>query len=256
MSQPSRDLPTPESALVVAAHPDDAEFQCGATLAKWAADGARIHHLILTDGSKGTWNPDADQSELVSIRRDEQKLAAQVLVGAGPGDGEVVFAGHVDGELTADRDSAAGVCEVIRRLRPAVVLSHDPWKRYRLHPDHSAAGWIVINAIVAARDPFFNTDQLRDGITVHRPDHLLLFEADEVNHFETLAETHVETRVRALEAHESQLETTHFYRLDNAGDREDALNAFRHSQHEQAKEVGSRHGTELAEEIHLITDQL
>jgi hypothetical protein len=83
-----------------------------------------------------------------------------------------------------------------------------------------------------------------------------LFEPDEVNHFESVAESHVAARVNALEAHESQMETTHFYRLDGADDRASALNAFRHSQLEEAREVGSRHGVVMAEEFHLITDQL
>ena len=54
------DQAVPASALAIGAHPDDIEFGCGATLAKWAAAGCRIHHLILTDGSKGSWDPDAD----------------------------------------------------------------------------------------------------------------------------------------------------------------------------------------------------
>ncbi|HNJ98820.1 MAG TPA: PIG-L family deacetylase, partial [Ilumatobacteraceae bacterium] len=68
----SRDLQTPTSALAVGAHPDDVEFGCGATLAKWADAGCVVHHLVLTDGSKGTWNPDADITALVASRRQEQ----------------------------------------------------------------------------------------------------------------------------------------------------------------------------------------
>ncbi len=62
------DLATPTSALAVGAHPDDVEFGAGATLAKWAAAGCRIHHLVLTDGSKGSWDPDEDLEELVRSR--------------------------------------------------------------------------------------------------------------------------------------------------------------------------------------------
>ena len=69
-------LETPSSALVVAAHPDDAEFQCGATLAKWARDGALVHHLVLTDGTKGTWDPDVDPGELLETTRSVAPDAA------------------------------------------------------------------------------------------------------------------------------------------------------------------------------------
>ena len=68
-------LPTPERVLAIAAHPDDIEFECGATLAKWAAAGAVVNHLICTDGSKGTWDTEADTVALVGIRQEEQREA-------------------------------------------------------------------------------------------------------------------------------------------------------------------------------------
>jgi LmbE family N-acetylglucosaminyl deacetylase len=241
------DLPTPASALVVVAHPDDAEFQCGATLAKWARAGCVVHHLVLTDGSKGTWDRTIDPSELTRQRRDEQRAAATILGGTG-----VVFLEHVDGELTADRTTRAQVSAVIRKLRPEVILGHDPWKRYRLHPDHRAAGQICVDAIVAARDPFFHPEQLLDGVTVHRPDALLLFEPDEPNHAEVVDEEDLRVKLAALEAHGSQMETTHFYRLGDG----DPVAAFRQRQRDKLAGVGEWAGVPLAEAYHLIVDQL
>ena len=72
-------IPVPGSALVIAAHPDDAEFQCGATLASFARQGCEVHHLVLTDGSKGTWDVDADTAALVATRQDEARAAATAL---------------------------------------------------------------------------------------------------------------------------------------------------------------------------------
>ena len=66
------DLPTPRSALAISAHPDDIEFECGATLAKWTAAGATCHLLVCTDGRKGTWDANADTDALVLRRQDEQ----------------------------------------------------------------------------------------------------------------------------------------------------------------------------------------
>ena len=137
----SRDLPTPASALAIGAHPDDVEFGCGATLAKWASQGCVVHHLVLTDGSKGTWDPDADSALLATTRQAEQREAARRL--AGPQAGEVVFLGQVDGELDSTLALRGEVARVIRQLRPEVVLGHDPWKRYRLHPDHRHAGLLA-----------------------------------------------------------------------------------------------------------------
>jgi LmbE family N-acetylglucosaminyl deacetylase len=198
----SRNLPTPTSALAIGAHPDDVEFGCGGTLAKWAADGCTVHHLILTDGSKGTWNPDADVAALAATRQTEQREAARRLAGANAG--EVVFLGQVDGELESTLPLRGEVARVIRMLRPQVVLGHDPWKRYRLHPDHRHAGLLACDGIVAARDPHFFKEH---GLPHHRPDRLLLWEADEPNHVEDVSRF-LDTKLAALEAHESQFEST------------------------------------------------
>jgi LmbE family N-acetylglucosaminyl deacetylase len=196
----STNLPVPARALAVGAHPDDVEFGCGATLAKWAAAGCEIHHLICTDGSKGTWDPDADIAALVMTRREEQRRAASAL-GATT---DVVFLGWPDGELEAGIRARWQLCYWIRQVRPEVVLGHDPWRRYRLHPDHRNAGFLVTDGIVAARDPHFFPEQ---GVAAHRPDALLLWEADEVDHVEDVA-GYVDTKVAALLAHESQFRST------------------------------------------------
>ena len=68
-------------ALAIGAHPDDIEFGCGATLAKWAAAGCVVNHLVLTDGSKGTWDPDEPTSRRAgqALREIEQQAAAKAL---------------------------------------------------------------------------------------------------------------------------------------------------------------------------------
>ena len=194
------DLPVPTRVLAVGAHPDDIEFGCGATLAKWAAAGAQVELCVLTDGSKGTWDPASDLAALVATRREEQHAAAARL-----GAAAVHFIGCVDGELVADRATTEAVCRVIRAARPDVLLGHDPWKQYRLHPDHHAGGRLVIDALVAARDPHF----FPDAGAPHRPDHLLLFEAQVVDHLERATDAEVQAKIEALMAHHSQWLSTH-----------------------------------------------
>ena len=196
-----RDLATPASALAIGAHPDDVEFGAGATLAKWAAAGCVVHHLVCTDGSKGTWDPTQDPAELVALRQVEQRAAAKALGGAG----EVVFLGWPDGELDSSLRQRWQVAYWIRKLQPAVVLGHDPWKRYRLHPDHRHAGLLAVEGIVAARDPLFFPEQ---ELAPHRPDELLLWEADEPDHVESIDDVALEAKLAALRAHESQLRST------------------------------------------------
>lgn len=193
-------LPTPSRALAIGAHPDDVEFGCGATLAKWAAAGCEIVHLVCTDGSKGSWDPAEDTARLVATRQDEQRAASRALGGRG----EVGFLGWPDGELEAGPRQRWEVAHWIRRVRPDVVLGHDPWKRYRLHPDHRHAGLLVTDGIVAARDPHFFPEQRE---APHRPTALLLWEADEVDHVEDV--TGFEDRkLAALLEHRSQLRST------------------------------------------------
>jgi LmbE family N-acetylglucosaminyl deacetylase len=196
----SRDLPTPEVALAIGAHPDDVEFGCGATLAKWSKAGSTVHHLICTDGSKGSWDPSTDVAELVVTRQAEQRAAAAALGATG----ECVFLGWPDGELESGLRQRWEVAYWIRRLRPAVVLGHDPWKRYRLHPDHRHAGLLAVEGVVAARDPHFFPEQ---ALPHHRPDTLLLFEADEPDHVEDVA-GFADAKLAALHSHTSQLLST------------------------------------------------
>lgn len=236
----TRDLPPPASALAIGAHPDDVEFGAGATLAKWAAAGCVVHHLVCTDGSKGTWDPSADIAALARVRQDEQREAARRLGATG----EVVFLGEVDGELGTDRALCGRVAEVIRRLRPQVVLGHDPWKPYRLHPDHRAAGVLLCDGVVAARDPHFFPEQ---GLAPHRPDLLLLWEAATVHHVEDVT-GFVETKLHALEAHASQFEST-MHATD-----ESMLDRFRGEIRVRAADLGRPYGLASAELFARIDD--
>jgi len=238
----TRDVVAPRVALAIGAHPDDVEFGCGGTLAKWAAAGATIHHLVLTDGSKGTWDVSADTALLVQRRQAEQREAATRLGAAG----EVRFIGAVDGELAHSPAMVDAVALTIRQLKPNVVLSHDPWKRYRLHPDHRNAGLIVCDAIVAARDPHFLRHHMENhSVSHHRPDALLLWEADEPNHVEDVSKW-VDVKLAALEAHESQFEST----MKTAPDGD--LTDFRDRMSDRLATLGSPHGLAAAEIFHLI----
>lgn len=199
MSEPvTVDLAVPVRALAIGAHPDDIEFGCGATLAKWGAQGCDVHLLVLTDGSKGTWDADADPAHVAARRIVEQEGAARLL-----GATSVHHLGFPDGELEPGEPARSLVSRAIRTVRPSVVLTHDPWKRYRLHPDHRNAGFLVLDAVVAARDPLFYPQQPPP----HRPDTLLLFEAEAVDHFERV-DGWLHAKVAALLAHRSQWRST------------------------------------------------
>jgi len=235
------DLPVPRRALAIGAHADDIEFGCGATLAKWAAAGAQVTMCVCTDGSKGTWDGDADLAALIATRESEQRDAAAIL-----GAVDVVFLRYVDGELDSRLLQRAAVCRVIRETRPDVVLGHDPWQPYRIHPDHFHAGILVTSGIVAARDPHFFAEQ---DVAPHRPATLLCFEPGHVDHVEDVDGT-VDRKIDALLAHRSQWRST----MDIDERPEDERRAFAAKLHAEVRANGLRAGLRAAEAFARIDD--
>jgi LmbE family N-acetylglucosaminyl deacetylase len=124
------------------------------------------------------------------------------------------------------------------------VLGHDPWKRYRLHPDHRHAGLLACDAIVASRDPHFFKEH---GIAHHRPDTLLLWEADTADHVEDVS-GFVDVKLEALEAHESQFEST--MKATDAAQ----IDAFRDRIRARLAGLGAAHGVASAEVFKRISD--
>ena len=237
MSDSAAESVRPDRVLAIGAHPDDIEFGCGATLARWAREGAQVELLVLTDGSKGSWEPDQDPEALVATRRQEQRAAARTLGARG-----VHYLDAVDGELEANAHRREQVCKVIRIARPDVVLGHDPWKQYRLHPDHRRAGELTIDGIVAARDPHF----FPQAGTPHRPDCLLLFEAQTIDHIEPAEPIDIQAKIDALLCHQSQwLSTMHIQA--GAPEEQEQRAAFEAQVREPITEAGG-------EEFKLLTD--
>lgn len=234
-------LPIPERALAIGAHPDDIEFGAGATLARWADSGCRVVMAIVTDGSKGTWDPRRSPADLATAREREQQAAAAVI-----GAADVLHLGYVDGELENSSELRSRIARVIRLHTPNIVLSHDPWQRYQLHPDHRATGMGVVDGVVAARDPLFFPDH---GIAHHRPDTLLLWSADEPDHAEAIDDPYIERKLEALLCHASQAETT----MDRAHDGEDQRARFEQRVRSWAERLGEPFGAPLAETFKRIT---
>jgi LmbE family N-acetylglucosaminyl deacetylase len=234
-------LATPERALTIGAHPDDAEFGAGATLARWADTGCVTTIAVVTDGSKGTWDPDMDPADLAEQRRNEQDAAAAVLGGAA-----VVHIGAVDGELEYSMELRRELCGIIRRYQPDVVLSHDPWQRYQIHPDHRVTGLLAVDAVVAARDPLFYPDA---GGRPHRPKALLLWSAEEPDHAEPTTKRWLDVKIDALLQHQSQTKTT----MAGALSSPDAREGFARRIRRHAAEAGVVFGMGEAETFKWIT---
>lgn len=166
---PIPSMPEGQSILVVMAHPDDAEFGCGGTIAKWAAAGKIVNYVLCTSGDKGSSDPDISPFRLAQTRRTEQMNAARAL-----GAHEVTFLEHADGTLQNTIGLRRDIVREIRRYRPDAVICQDPtqrWSghRYLNHPDHRAAGDACLDAIYpSARDPHVFSELLIENLLPHK----------------------------------------------------------------------------------------
>lgn len=145
---------TPARALVIAAHPDDADFGAGGLIATWTAAGCEVTVLCVTDGDSGGFDADVERADVPGIRRAEQQAAADAL-----GVQECVFLGRPDGWVVVDRDLRLELARTIRRVRPEVVVTHAAERNYRFvylyHPDHLATGAAALAAVYPdARNEF------------------------------------------------------------------------------------------------------
>ena len=201
----NKTVSTPERALVMMAHPDDAEFAAGGTVAKWTADGAEVIYVIVTDGSKGSSDPSMTSDKLVQIRKAEQRDAASVL-----GVTEVDFLDEPDGYVVPDLDLRHRLTRVIRHYRPDTVITHDPgslyWDEYINHPDHRAVGQATLDAIFpTARDRLNVPDLLSEGLEPHIVRTVLLAHTKNADVWVDVGDT-LDQKIEALRRHVSQFE--------------------------------------------------
>jgi LmbE family N-acetylglucosaminyl deacetylase len=197
-----------ERTLVVVAHPDDAEFWAGGTIAGWTDTGIEVTYCVLTDGGGGGFDPAVPRSEIPHIRRSEQQEAASILRVR-----EVRFLESAEGSLLdAPRELHEDLVRVIRQVRPQRVVTWSPewnWQRFRsCHPDHLATGAAVLKAIYPdASNPFavirLKQDEGLEPWTVQEA-WLINSPRREINHYVDITAT-FDRKVAAVRAHASQI---------------------------------------------------
>ncbi len=195
----------PESAMVVVAHPDDAEFMVAGTVAKWTRGGATVTYVVVTKGDKGSDDPDMTPSRLTEIREAEQRAAGAVL-----GVKHFEFMGYDDGYLQHTLALRRDLARLIRRYRPEVVMCFDPTNRffsdtYTNHPDHRASGDATVDAVFpTARDRLTFPELLADGLEPWKVKQLWMGGTGEPNVWVDIGDT-LDLKQKALAAHPSQL---------------------------------------------------
>jgi LmbE family N-acetylglucosaminyl deacetylase len=196
----------PQKILVILAHPDDPEFFCGATIARWTAAGHSVSYCLLTCGDKGTKDREITPEMLCSRRQSEQIAAAAVL-----GVRHVRFLNYPDGYLTADLHLRRDITRVIRQEQPDILVTCDPTNLYVRetllnHPDHRAAGQAVLDAVFpAARDHLNFVELWRDeNLEPHIVREVWVSSPKEPTVSLDVTEFW-ETKIRALYEHKSQI---------------------------------------------------
>ena len=193
---------TPQRVLVVIPHPDDAEFWCAGTVARWISRGASVHYLLCTDGGKGSSDRGVTSEELAAIREREQEVAGEVL-----GVQDVTLLHHPDGELEDTSEFRKEIVRQIRRIQPEVVVCPEPYrKNLAWHRDHRITGQVALDAVFpCARDHLhFRELWEQEGLEPHKTGTVLFWGSE-------LPDTHIDigesipVKVRAVMAHRTQM---------------------------------------------------
>jgi LmbE family N-acetylglucosaminyl deacetylase len=186
--------------LVFTPHPDDAEFGVAGTVALWAKQGMDVVYAVCTNGDKGTSDPKMTPEKLAEIREKEQLAAADVL-----GVSEVVFLRYPDQGLEDTPEFRKELVRLIRKYRPDIVVSSNPYRKYIWHRDHRICGRVVMDAVFPfARDRLSYPDLLEEGLEPYKVKEVWLWGSEDANHLSDITDT-FDIKVAALCCHVSQV---------------------------------------------------
>jgi LmbE family N-acetylglucosaminyl deacetylase len=194
-----------QKILVILAHPDDPEFFCGATLARWARAGHEIHYLLLTNGNKGG-GLEMTSDQLGTLRQMEQQKAAEII-----GARLVYFLDLEDGYLVPNLELRREIVRALRHEKPDILVTCDPtllysWLGRVNHPDHRAAGQVVLDAVfpAAGNGHFFPELLNSEGLQPHTPREVWVSLATSPTVTLDVTDTW-EVKMKALKEHKSQI---------------------------------------------------
>lgn len=221
-----------DTYMLVVAHPDDSEFSSAGTVARLKDAGKRVVLIQVTSGDRGTPDATADPVELGRTREAEQLEAARVL-----GMDEVVFLRCGDGSLMPDLELREKIVRTIRAHKPDVIITHDPFRPYALHPDHRAVGLATTDAVYpTARDPLYFPEHLQAGLEPHKTAEIWFFGPEHPDKVVDITAT-FDRKINALRAHVTQV-----------GDAEELEPRMR----DRAKELAEGHPFELGEAFKVV----
>lgn len=192
--------------LVITAHPDDLEFGCSGTVAKFAKEGYEIFSLIITDGSKGSHILKLNSAKLVKVREEEAKKSADIL-----GIKDVFFLKFKDGEIENTLNLRKEIVKIIRKVKPYIVFGFDPTgfnfeNPYRSHRDHRVAAETVFDAVYpAAGNISFFPELIKQKYLPHQIEEIWFFAAEKPNRIIDISQT-IQLKIKALLQYASQVD--------------------------------------------------
>lgn len=191
----------PVHCIVIAPHPDDAEFGIAGTVAKWTEEGKAVVYVICTNGDKGTSDTSMTGTRLAALREEEQLAAARIL-----GVQDVVFLRYPDQGLEDTAAFRKDLVKQIRRFRPEIVAGPDPYRRYIWHRDHRICGQVLLDAVFPyARDMLAYPDLYQQGYLPHKVKTLYLWGSPDINHRVDISTT-FDRKIAALKCHRTQFD--------------------------------------------------
>ena len=224
----------PKRALVIVAHPDDAEFLCGGTVARWVSEGWQVAFVLVTSGDKGSHDEEITSEQLAAIREDEERAAARAL-----GVNECVFLGYPDGFVEDTAELRGKIVREIRRFKPDVAITWDPYRRGHNHRDHRLTGQAALDALYPlSRSHLYYPEHMEEGLEPHRVREALLAGTDQPNHHVDVTKF-FNKKMKALQCHKSQMSRYGFSEV-------------RKRVRQRMAEVGKEAGFKLAEVFHRI----
>ena len=226
----------PLRVLVVSAHPDDIEFSCAGSVAKWVDEGADVTYCIVTDGSTGTADAELAGEAMAAIRRDESLRAAKAV-----GVEDVIFLGYRDGYVEPTLDLRRDIARVFRQSRPHRFIVMDPlplpggW--FVNHPDHRAIGQASLDiTVTAGTTPGHFPELLEEGLLAWKGLREIYVSGPGGGEFAVDITATIDRKIAALQCHESQV---------GDWDVDSMVRAW-------TKENGKNHGYDHAELFHVL----
>jgi len=189
--------------LVIAAHPDDPDFLAGGTVARLVQEGREVAYVILTNGNKGSGDRSVTSAQLAPIREEEQRRAAHVL-----GVEHVKFLGYEDGELEDTRELRRDVTREIRRWRPDLIITLNPYRTYNnfpgWHRDHRTTARVVLDCVYPLARDHLSFPELAPDYEPHKVREVYLIQWEHPQLIIDITAT-IDLKLEAIRCHASQV---------------------------------------------------